>query len=184
VVDRNGHIDLIKAAPEHARPVQRDRGEEAAQGAMGLRLADAAGRQSGSAKPWYSSTSADGGYAHGSVSKDAWGNEDPRRAQRDQQRTDANDPLASMRKGVKQLRDAEGRRRAWMDQRERDLNEVEELARRERKRRRRKERSTSLDGFDLDKGYRDDHRNREKVERHHHGRRRRGRSRSPRRDTH
>lgn len=165
--------------------------------ALGVSLADALGRNTRSAKPWYSSTTADGGYDHENVSKDVWGNEDPGRLQREKQRVDANDPLAAIKKGVKQLRAAETQRKIWMDQREKDLYEVEDLARKERKRRRGPADTDddSVEGFDLDQGYRKKDRDREPSRtsepryprphhhhhRHHHKRQRRDRSRSPRR---
>lgn len=190
--DRNGHIDLIQESPPAARVQGQSRAQHADTDEPGVRLSDASGRDPGSAKPWYSSTSADGGYALETVSRNVWGNEDAGRIQRNKQRIAANDPLASMKRGVKQLREAEDRRKEWMHQRERDLNEVEELARKERKRRKckRKPEEESLDNFELDDGCikqgdrghtwqsEDEHRPR----RHHrHHRRRRTRSRSPRR---
>ena len=183
--DRDGHIDLIQEATTPARDKARIQKPVPEDG--GVRLSDAPGRQSGAANPWYSSKPVDGGYAHEEVSKDVWGNEDPGRVQRSQRRMDANDPLAAMKKGVRQLREADTRRQEWMQERERDLNEVEELARKERKRRRREGNSEerSLDGFDLDEGYKD-HRKYRHAHRHHHhhhrSHRQKDRSRSPRRD--
>ena len=159
LVDKNGHIDLIqKPSVRGAEPSKRDK----AQDIMGMRFADAAGRHNNSSQPWYSSRSADGGSAHESVSKDVWGNEDPGRVQREKVRADTNDPLAAMKRGVKQLREAEKSREQWKAQRERDLHEVEDLTRKERKRRRKKHSDEeSLDDFDLDEGYS------KQSERHH-----------------
>ena len=185
--DGTGHIDLVQEKPQ---PSERSsRKPKGGQDEVGVPLADATGRKSGSGKTWYSSTSADGGYAHETVSRDVWGNEDPRRLQREKQRMDLNDPLAAMKKGVNQLRDAETRRQEWMQQRERDLNEVEDLARKECKRRKRQRSNEdqSLDDFSLDEGYRR-HREREDSHRsrhhhhHHHRSRPRDRPRSPRKD--
>ncbi|KAL6245040.1 hypothetical protein RBB50_007815 [Rhinocladiella similis] len=114
-------------------------------------------------KPWYVSTPGSGA---GAPTRDSWGNDSPRRQQREAARVAANDPLAAMRKGVRQLREAEKHRKEWMDQRERDLREVEDLARQRRRtdkdeRRHRRKREVvlkdvdleSLDDFDLDEGY-------------------------------
>jgi len=103
-----------------------------------MRFRDAAGRHNGAQRPWYSTaTPADPG---SNVGKDVWGNEDPGRHTRNQKRLDANDPLLSIKKGVKQLRDVEKQKVEWRKERERDLYEVEDLARKERHRRRREER--------------------------------------------
>ena len=183
--DDNGHIDLVQQGPTSAQAGEKSsRIQRPVPDELGVKLSDAAGRISGSTKPWYSSTTADGGYAHETVSKDVWGNEDAGRLQRNLKRVDANDPLADMKRGLKQLREAETRREEWKSQRERDLNDVEDLARKERKRQRRRRdaEEESLDGFDLDGGHRkhqepeDRSRHRHK---HHHRSRRLARSRSP-----
>ena len=186
----SGHLDLIPR-PGQGNHRGDDRGSKGAgvpatEG--GIRMADAAGYGKQSAQPWYSSARQDGGFAHDSSGKDVWGNEDPRRQQREKKRMDTNDPLAAIKKGVKQLRQAETQRKEWREQRERDLGEVEELARRDRRCRKR-ERSRdkdSFDGFDLDAGYARDQPPASKHEtggsthhhRRHHRRRHRSRDRS------
>lgn len=98
-----------------------------------MRFKDAAGR--GKDAPWYSNPE-----APEPVGKDVWGNEDINRKKRDEARLSSNDPLLSMRRGVKQLRSVEQQRLEWRQQRERDLNEVEDLAREERRRHRHRHR--------------------------------------------
>lgn len=193
--DHTGHIDLVSGYARPAEGSKTSRRAEQKAESEGVRLADAAGYGLKPQTPWYSSMLVDGSYRQDGVSKDVWGNEDPRRRDREKQRMDANDPLAAMKRGVRQLRTAEADRKDWKAQRERDLNEVEELAKQERKhsrhRRRRDGDEGSLDGFDLDNGYRKEEREgksgggRRRHHHHRHDRRRKGsrdrrRSRSPR----
>ncbi|RMZ75325.1 hypothetical protein DV737_g5337, partial [Chaetothyriales sp. CBS 132003] len=99
---------------------------------QGMKLADAGGRHShGAPAPapalaWYMTAPADHS-ASSSPGRDVWGNEDAGRRARDQKRFDANDPLAAMKKGITQLRRADEHRKAWREQRERDLAGVEPL---------------------------------------------------------
>ncbi|RMZ88854.1 hypothetical protein DV736_g3914, partial [Chaetothyriales sp. CBS 134916] len=101
------------------RPARSHRAESTDQG---IKLADAGGRHSDGtpAQAWYMTTPADHSAPSG-PGRDVWGNEDAGRRARDQKRLDANDPLAAMRKGIAQLRRAEEHRKAWREQRERDL---------------------------------------------------------------
>lgn len=197
-LDSSGHVDLIlqkKRRPSDRKDVQNSGRPRDEASAEGIRLADAAGKDDESSQPWYSSTQRDGTFAYKQSSQDVWGNEDPRRKDREKRRLDANDPLSIMKKGVKQLRQAEAQRKEWREQRERDLVEVEVLATQDRKRRRRQEDEGSLDGFDLDNGYsKDSHKSREqrldrrrrhrRQHRHHHRHKHRveDRSRSPERN--
>lgn len=125
---------------------------------LGIRLTDAAGFGANANQPWYNTAPTEGKYPSVGTGKDVWGNEDPRRKEREQQRMNSNDPLAAIKRGVKQIRKAEADRNEWKVQRERDLNEVEELSKKEherhRHRRRRHSDADSLEGFDLDAGYR------------------------------
>ena len=196
LTDAKGHIDLLQERAADTSGSKVRSGNDTQD--MGMRLADAAGRNPQAGKPWYNSASADNS-VQDAVGKDVWVNEDPRRKQREQKRIEASDPLAAMKKGVKQLRQAEASRKEWMEQRERDLVEVEDLARKERNHsRRRRHDEDSLDGFDLDAGLaekgdhyetsRTHHRDRHPRSyhhhhhhHHHHSHRHRSRSRSPRR---
>ena len=156
ITDSRGHINLIpqtnSATKENAEVIaEKKRRERDHEDQYTMRLANAGGRD-GTRAPWYSE--------HKSleprvdfVGKDVWGNEDPRRRLREQARLSNTDPLAAMKKGVQQLREAERHRKEWMEQRERDLNEVEQLARAEPLRKKRSKSAESLDNFDLDTGY-------------------------------
>jgi hypothetical protein len=190
LLDKGGHINLF---PDNAVRKSKGNDEVAAEDAKRqqaledqytLRFANAAGKLKGSDKPWYTGPATDGLPDSGAVPKNVWGIEDPRRKAREQKRLNANDPLAAMKKGVKQLREADKHREEWRAQRERDLNEVEELARKlDSRRKRRHSDEESLDGFDLDEGYDKDRseRRRLKSESGRHHRRHRDGSRSHKR---
>ncbi|KAL9619071.1 MAG: hypothetical protein Q9160_006247 [Pyrenula sp. 1 TL-2023] len=121
IVDSTGHINLIpstnnkgheKNAEAEAEKARKKREYE---DQYTMRFSNAAGqKQSLGSNPWYSTaentapSEEDGGLGAG---KDVWGNEDPRRRQREKARIDSSDPLAAMRKGVKQLKDTEKKRR-------------------------------------------------------------------------
>lgn len=152
-------------------PVHKDKANTSKSGdpldrISNMRFRDAGGRHSHMQQPWYSSLNP--GSAPDTVGRDVWGNEDAGRQARNQKRVVDNDPLLAMKKGVKQLREVEKQKSEWRVERERDLNEVEELARRERHRRRKEDRQKH--GRDRDK-YGNGRRSRH-----------RSRSRSPRRD--
>ena len=198
----SGHIDLI---PRHSGVATRNETKERREevDGQGMRLADAAGQTPNSGKPWYNSSLTDGGYKHDRVGRDVWGNEDPRRKEREKQRMDANDPLAAIKRGTRQLKQVEADKRSWRAQRERGLGEVEEIALKEHKHRRHRRRRHSDDGsledFNLDDGYKErcdgadksssDYKRGHRKHQHQHQRRRhsflpRDRSRSPQRHSH
>lgn len=101
---------------------------------------DAAGRHAAAQKPWYSTTTS-GDREEREMGKDVWGNVDAGRHIRDQQRIDASDPLLAMKRGVKQLKEVEKQKTEWRKEREKDLYEVEDLARKERHRQRKEQRN-------------------------------------------
>lgn len=151
--DELSHLDQEERRPKHSS--RNGRPKDASRDAQGnlleanvtheqldsisnMRFRDAAGRHNGAQHPWYSTaTSAD---PTSNVGRDVWGNEDAGRQARDQKRLDASDPLLAIKRGVRQLKDVEKQKTEWRKERERDLYEVEDLARRERHRRRREER--------------------------------------------
>lgn len=152
-----------------------------------MRFSNAAGfRQSAGQTPWYSSSGKDAMAPEPSSRKDVWGNEDPMRREREKARMDASDPLAAMKKGVRQLKAVELERKKWNEEKSREL-EALKAAEGERPHRRRRSPSVdSLDGFKLDaaparhhdKEHRSSHRERHRH-RHRH-RRDRSRDRSHR----
>ncbi|KAK7892292.1 hypothetical protein LTR67_007388 [Exophiala xenobiotica] len=177
IVDSKGNISLVPVPESSSTSHKKPRLDE---DPYAVYLSHAAGRgKNNKEKPWYSDPDA--------VSRPSWGDDSPRRTDREAARVSANDPLAAMKKGVKRLREAEKHRTEWMEQRERDLQEVEELARlkirrdKEERRRRRHEVEDEvpdeLDNFNLDEGYAkpqalvNEHTHRHKH-RHHHSHRR------------
>jgi hypothetical protein len=111
-----------------------------------MRLSNAAGR-GGLKDPWYASGGSNTAgleikagemaleYPH-LESKDVWGNEDPRRQEREKTRVISNDPFAFMQKAQVQLKKSKEDRKKWMDERERELWELRAAQERESRRER------------------------------------------------
>ena len=161
LADNKGHITLF--SDEQGR-----RGEKNAEAELDrakkkreyedqytMRFSNAAGARKSLDNPWYSSISNGEHNLEGTPGKDVWGNEDPRRKEREKKRLDSSDPLSAMQKGLKQLRQAEKHRKEWMEQREKDLEDVERMARENRRRKRHRvdDDEDSLEDFSLDAGY-------------------------------
>lgn len=200
LLDSGGHINLFPTEGARGRRVEKnaEAEKEAAEKKRSyedqytMRFSNAAGfKQSVGQKPWYSSASR--GTTEDMPSKNVWGNEDPMRREREMARMDANDPLAAMKKGVRQLKSVESERKKWNEERNRELEALKDADRRESHRRRRRSVSggsdeDSLDGFNLDSadGHRDERHRRSSGRRHHHrersrdGHRRHSRSHSSR----
>lgn len=148
-----------------------------------MRFRDAAGRNNHNArKPWYV-TPAPSDESQPSLGNgtNVWGKEDAGRSLRDKQRLDASDPMLVMKRGVKQLREVERQKEEWRKERERDLGEVEVLARRKEPwRERDRHRHRSRDAYRVDQDHENTRRRRGKDtdSRPH---RSRHRSRSPKR---
>lgn len=97
-----------------------------------MRFSNAAGRE-GLSKPWYASEQNStpktlasnelAGY-FGSEGKDVWGNEDPRRQEREQARITSNDPFAFMMKAQEQLKKSKEDKKKWAKERNRELREL------------------------------------------------------------
>lgn len=168
ITDHAGHINLFPA-PSSRHHVQKNQEAEAEaakkkrefEDQYTMRFSNAAGfKQDIGANPWYSSLKGPstepgkGDASEGVVGKNVWGNEDPRRKEREKMRMDASDPLTAIRQGVRTLRTVGRERKVWMEEREREARELKalaELERRERKRRRKKHSdSEELEGFSLD----------------------------------
>ncbi|KAJ5182027.1 hypothetical protein N7449_012174 [Penicillium cf. viridicatum] len=137
ILDKAGHINLFPAAgakteknPEAEAETARKKRSYEDQYTM--RFSNAAGfRETISRKPWYSS-SEQNATAPGAMSeKDVWGNEDPRRKERTQARMSANDPLAAIKRGVRQLKTTEQERKRWNDEKRREIEtlKAEEMRR-------------------------------------------------------
>ncbi|KAM0719090.1 hypothetical protein Q7P37_004995 [Cladosporium fusiforme] len=208
--DHAGHIQLV-SAPDERPPRGADaKKEETAQERKkeneeghGMRFSDAAGYRKGTSKPWYATSDnrrredskSTGELVLAEVQgKDVWGNEDPRRKEREQSRIVSNDPFAMMQQAQRQLKQSEGDRDKWKQEREKEIREQkreEERRRRHdrkhesRRHRRREKDDDDLEGFSLDgptKESRSGRSDQDRHRRHRHSRRRsRSRSRERRR---
>ena len=162
--DGTGHINLFPSETGRA-PVEKNAEAETEatekkrryEEQYTMRPSNAAGfSQSVGEAPWYSSSGREAPAPESMPGKDVWGNEDPMWKQREMTRMDANDPLAAMRKGVKQLRMVEQERNRWNEERRRELEALKAEGR-EQSRRHRRGRSpsrgsiseNSLEGFKL-----------------------------------
>ncbi|KIW24008.1 hypothetical protein, variant [Cladophialophora immunda] len=177
LVGANSHISLIPSPEKRSRVDQEQRKDP-----YTVYLSDAVGGRDRPKDAWYMSVQPE---------QEKWGDENPRKQERELTRLNANDPLAAMKRGVKALRENERQRQEWMRERERDLAEVEEMGRRERHDRKRKKMAEhdgndieSLEDFNLDEGYtrpestgqhrerKGEHRHRDHHGHHHHHRHR------------
>lgn len=157
ISDSAGHINLFPSASAKADK-NPEAESEAAQKKRSyedqytMRFSNAAGfKEKIGQKPWYSSTDQEP-TALGSIpGKDVWGNEDPRRKERAQARMSANDPLAAMKRGVRQLKTSEQERKRYNDGKRRELDALKvDQAKHSRRRLERSVSVDSLDGFRLD----------------------------------
>ncbi|KAJ5516729.1 hypothetical protein N7527_008289 [Penicillium freii] len=191
ILDKAGHINLFPAAgakteknPEAEAETARKKRSYEDQYTM--RFSNAAGfKETIGRKPWYSSSEQNATAPGAMPEKDVWGNEDPRRKERTQARMSANDPLAAIKRGVRQLKTTEQERKRWNDERRRELETLKaEEARRSSHRRRRSASVDSLDRFKLDAPDREREKDRRSSDRHHRRRRDQSRDRSHHRSHH
>lgn len=145
LIGRDGHIDLLgdDRARRHSEK-NEEAGRETAKSKreyedqFAIRLSNAAGRN-GVKDPWYTATG-DLSTQSEPPAKDVWGNEDPRRRERDAKRLVSNDPLAMMKSGAARVREVNKARMAAQHEREEELRKLKkEERRRERHERRRDE---------------------------------------------
>ncbi|KAI6710062.1 hypothetical protein JHW43_007385 [Diplocarpon mali] len=169
LLDHQGHIDLFpQPKPEAPKAVEKNseaeretaRKKKEYEDQYTMRFSNAAGFKQGLEDPWYSKG---GEREMESMGKDVWGNEDPRRKERQLKRVVDNDPLAMMKAGARKVREVKKEREILREEREREVREFEDAERRER--RKRKYEEDELEGFSLDhngeRGSRKRHRNRE-----------------------
>lgn len=198
LTDANGHINLFPVdgtrhnAPKNAEAeAEKAKKQKEFEDQYTMRFSNAAGfKQAIGEKPWYHKTSAtkDGDGEVEAPSKDIWGNEDPRRKEREKIRTIADDPLAAIQKGVAGVRKVERERKKWKEEKVREIRELEDAEKRRDRRRKRRE-ADELENFSLDDAVETDdharrhhrlHRSRDAYSPHSHERR----SRSPDRSRH
>jgi hypothetical protein len=189
LVDHSGHINLfpVEALSRNGPKNPEAEAELAAkkreyEDQYTMRFSNAAGfKQAIGQKPWYHSTGESTIDGSEPVSKDKWGNEDPRRKSRQQMRIAAEDPLSMIQKGVKDFRKVEEERRKWKEERDREMEEIAKAERR-RARKRVKSNDDELEGFSLDHDERsssrrhDVHRRRDEGHEHHEKRHRHSRT--------
>lgn len=183
IVDSRGHISLFGDEKTRAHAQKNEEAEEETrkkrreyEDQYTMRLSNAAGKD-GIKQPWYSHAD-----AQDEPLKDIWGNDDPKRKQRDTVRLAANDPLAMMKKGSSRVRELNQERRRLQEERDRDLEEM----RREDKRREKHEQRRRRRRHHHDHHRHHHHSPRERGdgdserEQKRHGRRERSPRRSPR----
>ncbi|KAI9842424.1 MAG: hypothetical protein M1837_007169 [Sclerophora amabilis] len=209
ITDQKGHINLfpmdergssgsrVAKNPEAEAEATKKKREFEDQYTM--RFSNAAGFKQKLDKPWYSSLNKSNPSANGpkddgegeAVGKDVWGNENRGRRQREKARMESGDPLASMKSGIKRLKDVEKQKKTWADEREREIEELRQMEKRRRARRLRDDVDV-LEDFSLDGGValdttgRNDGREDSERRRHRHHRRSRSRDhgKSPERHIH
>lgn len=182
LIDHAGHIDLFPQE-RSGKPVKNAEAEKEAakkkkeyEDQYTMRFSNAAGFGRGLESPWYSKSSVTvAAVEEDTPSTDVWGNEDPRRKERDTARIVSNDPLAAMRQGAAQVRQVERERKVWREEKEREMRDLKEAEkRRHRHKRRHEDEMDDLEGFRLDEPgrgssrRREDDRDRERRHRHHH----------------
>lgn len=208
LVDRAGHVQLIpvpdevsvrKAAKNAEAEAEKAKKKRRDEDQYTMRFSNAAGfNKSAEQKPWYAAVGTMDSGSNAVVlsdaqDKDAWGNADPRRKDREQNRISSNDPFAFMQQAQRQLKRSETDREKWQRERDAEIEELkraEERERREKKTRRRGREDDvdvdDLEGFSLDAPAetrrdheRSDH---DGTRRRHHHRRHRSRSHERHRD--
>ncbi|KAH6643670.1 hypothetical protein C7974DRAFT_2962 [Boeremia exigua] len=147
-----GHIDLFPVDMKEALKREKNaeaekekrKKEQAFEDQYTMRFANAAGRD-GLTKPWYAARH-DASLAvdkrtpaldyPGHDDKDVWGNEDPRRRERQQARISSSDPFAFMQKAQTQLKKSKEDKKKWAHERKRELEELRDAQDSERDRER------------------------------------------------
>jgi hypothetical protein len=154
LVDHMGHIDLFpQPKPTSQKEVQKNEEAEKElakkkkeyEDQYTLKFSNAAGFKSSlGSDPWYKKTNSTN-VEEAIPGKDAWGNEDPRRKEREAKRTISNDPLAMMKAGARQVRQVEQERKQWREEKDREMRALEEQ---ERERRHKNKRRREVDSED------------------------------------
>ncbi|MCJ1330738.1 hypothetical protein MMC10_007424 [Thelotrema lepadinum] len=152
IIDRTGNIDLFPAEARAASRKEKAKNpEKEAEDARKkrefedqytMRFSNAAGfKQSVDQKPWYYTSA--GNETEAVTAKDAFGNEDPRRKERQKLKTASDDPMVAIQRGVQGVRKVEKERKQWKDER---LAEVDDLIRLEKKEAKRHKRHHPVKG--------------------------------------
>ncbi|KAI4114847.1 MAG: hypothetical protein LQ338_007946, partial [Usnochroma carphineum] len=158
LMDHRGHIDLFPVdGSRHNAPknpeveVEKARKRKEYEDQYTMRFSNAAGfKQSIGEKAWYQAIGTAQDDFPETQSKDVWGNEDPRRKERERMRVAVDDPMAAMQKGVSQLREVERERKQWQKERDTETWDLTDMEKRKRRRSTRRHDDEELEGFSLD----------------------------------
>lgn len=142
IVDQAGHIDLfgdekIRAHAEKNEEAEKEvkKKKQSYEDQYTMRFSNAAGKD-GALQPWYSQSDA---AAPDASSKDVWGNQDPKRKERDIKRIVSSDPLAMMKQGASKVRELKQERKRFQEERDEELKQMRRDERHRERRRRRYE---------------------------------------------
>ncbi len=191
ITDVKGHINLFPVdgsrhhAPKNAEvEAEKVKKQKEFEDQYTMRFSNAAGfKQAVGQKPWYHSLDAEKDGEIETSSKDVWGNEDPRRKEREKMRMISDDPLAAIKKGVAGVREVEKERKKWKEEKAWEIRELEETERRRQRKERRRRDADDVDDFSLNASTKDNdhrgrrHRSRERSSRYSHRYRSRSRDR-------
>jgi hypothetical protein len=150
LTDHAGNIDLfpvdmkeaIKREKNAEVEKEKRRKEKALEDQYTMRFSNAAGRN-GLEQPWYAAQQKPAKEIGDDVAaleypsfenKNVWGNEDPRRKDREAARLTSNDPLAFMQKAQTQLKRSKEDKKRWAAERDRELRELRATQEREDRR--------------------------------------------------
>jgi len=181
LVDQAGHIDLFPQEPSRRTVEKNAESEREAakkkkeyEDQYRMRFSNAAGFKQGLENPWYSKATTEPLAVEEEVpGTDVWGNEDPRRKQREAARMVSNDPFTLMKQGAAQVRKVEQERKRWREEKEREMKELGEVeSRRKKHKRRHEDDEDNLEDFRLDGPDRERRHNEHQRHRHRESRRR------------
>lgn len=145
ITDHNGHISLfpgeaslIGNTNNLEAEAERSKKEREYEDQYTMRFSNAGGfKKNVGESPWYSSgASMKPDDREETVSKNIWGNDDPRRKDREKSRLAADDPLAIIQRGVQGVRRVERERKVWDEERRREIDGLINIEKREAKQRR------------------------------------------------
>ncbi|KAJ5749958.1 hypothetical protein N7533_006986 [Penicillium manginii] len=157
LLDSNGHINLFpegsrKAEKNAEAEAEKKKKERSYEDQYTMRFSNAEGfKEQAGRQPWYSSGAQVVTAPDPMSNKNVWGNEDPMRREREKSRMDVNDPLAVMKRGVRQLKATQQERKLLNEQKRREIESLKtaESSSTTRNRRRRSRSMDSLDDFRL-----------------------------------
>ncbi|KAJ5594776.1 uncharacterized protein N7459_000984 [Penicillium hispanicum] len=133
LLDSAGHINLFptesvnkKAEKNKEAEAEAEKKRQSYEDQYTMRFSNAAGfKEQVGRQPWYSSTAQTAAAPDAMPEKNVWGNEDPLRKERERARMDANDPLAAMKRGIRQLKATEQERKRWNEEKRKELEALQ-----------------------------------------------------------